>query len=102
MPIRVVGGFKKKDLKPVPLNYQTPKLEQFTHPPTIYTSPYCHLIKKRGNGLKPQNHCCKDACLCMPLRVVGGFKKQDLQPVPLKTQTQQLDEIPTLAQYTPA
>ena len=36
MPIRVVGGFKKQDLKPVPLNTQTPKLGQMlTIPPYI-------------------------------------------------------------------
>ena len=37
----------------------------------------------------------------MPIRVVGGLKKQDLKPVALITQTPQLSQILTTPQYTP-
>ena len=38
----------------------------------------------------------------MPLTVEGGFKKNDLQPVPLMAQTPKLQQLLTIAQYFPA
>ena len=46
-------------------------------------------MKVKGNALKPQNHGGEDAFIYMPKRVVGGFKKKDLQPVLTMTQTPQ-------------
>ena len=84
-------------------SYDTdPKSGSNTHHPTIYSSIKCNQYSVKGNGLKRQNYGCEDACICMPIRVVGGYKKQDLQPVPLKTQTPQLGQILNITQYTPA
>ena len=38
--------------------------------------------------------------MCMPLRVVAGFVMQDLQPVPLITQTRNPDQMLTILRYT--
>ena len=42
----------------------------------------------------------KDACICLPIRVVGGLKNQDLQPLPLMTQTPNPEQILTILRYT--
>ena len=59
-------------------------------------------MKVKGNALKPQNHGGEDAFLYMPIRVVGGLKMQDLQPVPLMTRTPHIGQILTIAQYATA
>ena len=53
-------------------------------------------------GKNDETMVAKDACICMPIRVVGGFKKKDLKPVPLKTQTPKLEQMLTIPPYIPA
>ena len=96
------GRFVKAGLKTTSSQDTNTKTWANAHLPTIYPSPNCHQIKVRGNGWKPQNNGCEDACICMPLGVEGGFKKKDLQPVPLLTQTLNLQQLLTVPPYFPA
>ena len=78
------------------------KSGSYAHHATIYSSIKCNKDSVKENGKQRQNYGCEDVCICMPVRVVGGFEKQDLKPVLPMTQTPQLGQILTIAQYTPS
>ena len=45
-----------------------------THQHAIYSSKKFNQDSVKENGLKRKNYGCVDACICMPIIVVGGFK----------------------------
>ena len=96
------GGFYNAGITTSYSHNTDTKSASNAHHPTIYSSIKCNKDSVKGNGKQRQNYGCEDVCICIPIRVVGGFEKQDLKPVPLMTQTPQLGQILTIPQYTPA